>query len=77
MVEVTADDGNGGMATVMVTITVTDVNEDTPLVRYDADNDGDISRVEVLLAIDHYQFPNPNNPITRADVLQLIDLYQF
>ena len=75
-VEVTASDGTDE-AMVTVTITVTDVNEDTPLARYDADNDGDISRVEVLLAIDHYQFPDPNNPITRADVLELIDAYQF
>ena len=62
-VTVTADDGNGGTATVTVTITVTDINEDTPLVRYDADNDGSISRPELVDAIRDLLFPaDPANP---------------
>ena len=74
-VEVTADDGNGGTATVTVTITVTDVDEDTPLVRYDTDNSGDISRDEVIEAINDYLIPDPNNPTTRDVVIAVINLY--
>ena len=78
-VTVTADDGNGGTATVTVTITVTDVNEDTPLVRYDADNDGAISRPELVAAIRDLLFPaDPANPaVTRAEVLDLIRTHLF
>ena len=73
-VEVTTDDGNGGTATVTVTITVTDVNEDTALARYDTDNDGSISRPELVAAIRDLLFPaDPANPaVTRAEVLDLI-----
>jgi hypothetical protein len=67
------------MATVTVTITVTDVNEDTPLVRYDTDNDGSISRPELVAAIRDLLFPtDPANPaVTRAEVLDLIRTHLF
>ena len=78
-VEVTADDGNGGTATVTVTITVTDINEDTALVRYDTDNDGSISRPELVAAIRDLLFPaDPANPVvTRDEVLELIRVHLF
>ena len=78
-VEVTADDGNGGTATIDVTVTVTDVNDDvvvgdTLLARYDADSSGDISKDEVLVAIDDYLF---EQTITKDEVVEVIDLYLF
>ena len=58
-----------------VTIAVTDEG----LGGYDADEDGDISRSELLTAIDDFLFPpDPENPvITRDEVLALVDLYLF
>ena len=78
-VTVTADDGNGGSDTVAVTITVTDVNEDTAVSRYDADNDGSISRPELVDAIRDLLFPaDPANPVvTRDEVLELIRVHLF
>ena len=73
-VEVTASDGTDE-ATVDVTIMVTDLDEDTALVRYDADNSGDISRDEVIEAINDYLIPDPNNPTTRDVVIAVINLY--
>ena len=76
-VTVTASDGTDE-AMVAVTITVTDVDEDTALVRYDADNDGSISRPELLTAIRHLLFPTPADPVvTRAEVLELIGIHLF
>ena len=77
-VEVTASDGTD-TATVDVTIMVTDLDEDTALVRYDADNDGSISRPELVAAIRDLLFPaDPANPaVTRAEVLDLIRTHLF
>ena len=76
-VEVTASDGTDS-ATVTVTIMVTDLDEDSAVVRYDADNDGDISRPELLTAIRHLLFPTPADPVvTRAEVLELIGIHLF
>jgi hypothetical protein len=75
-VDVTADDGNGGAASIAVTITVTNVGLDNA---YDMDDDGAISRDEVLAAIGDFLFPaDPANPtLTRDDVLVLIGVHLF
>ena len=75
MVTVEANNGNGG-ATLDVTVTVTnDPSDDADAAfdpnRYDADNDGSISKDEVLDAIDDYF----DNEITKEQVLDVIDLY--
>ncbi len=74
-VMVTATDEDGLEATVTVTVNVTDVG----LGGYDMDEDGDISRDELLTAIDDFLFPpDPANPvITRDGILALVDLYLF
>ena len=69
-VEVTADDGNGESATVMVTITVTNVGLDNA---YDANDDGTMERVEVIAAI--RDFFDDNVVIDRDDVIRVIRLY--
>ncbi len=75
-VEVTADDGNGGTATIDVTVTVIDVEEvvveGSLMQRYDADKDGTISKVEVAIAIDDYL---DANDLSRLQVAEVIDLY--
>ena len=57
-VEVMADDGNGGTATIMVTITVTNVVEpgdpDEPVIAGDTDGNGMISKAEVITAFRAY-----------------------
>ena len=75
-VEVTADDRNGGTDSIMVTIAVTNVGLDNA---YDMDDDGAISRDEVLAAIGDFLFPvDPANPtLTRDDVLVLIGVHLF
>ena len=76
-VTVEADDGNGGTATIAVTITVTELG--SAVGRYDTDNDGSISRVELVAAIRDLLFPaDPANPVvTRAEVLELIRIHLF
>ena len=55
----------------MVTINVTDEGLDTA---YDANEDGEISRDEVLAGIQEFLFA-PNPDITRDGVFVLIGLY--
>ena len=56
--------------------TVTVASE--PLVdRYDANNNGQIDRSEVITAINDYLFGDEGDTITRAEVIKLINLYLF
>ena len=80
-VTVTANDGEN-TATKAVTVTVTDVGDDvvtgeTLVDRYDANDSGDIGKTEVLKAINDYLFDEGDEPISRAEVLMLINLYLF
>ena len=74
---VEADDGTYE-ASRDVRITVTDVDEtsaDDALVgRYDANNDGEIEKSEVITAINDYLDGGANAP-TKPDVIRLINLY--
>ncbi len=76
-VTVTATAGTN-TATQDVTVTVTDVEEvvveGSLMQRYDADKDGTISKVEVLVAIDDYLF---EFTLTKDEVVEVIDLYLF
>ena len=79
MVIVTATDSQGAMDTIDVTIMVTDVDEGDPLVnRYDANDNGEIEKSEVIKAINDYLFPPGGvEIITKAEVITLINLYLF
>ena len=76
-VTVRVDDGKGGTDTIAVTIAVTELSP--AVARYDADNDGSISRPELLVAIRDLLIPaDPNNPVvTKAEVLELIQTHLF
>ena len=71
------DESLTSAATAAVTITVTDLG--SVVSRYDADNDGSISKLELMAAIGDYLFPtDPGNPaVTRAEVLELIQTHLF
>ena len=69
-VEVMADDGNGGTATIEVTIMVTNVGLDEP---YDANDDGVIGPIEVLDAVEDY-FADPAG-FGGERVLDIVELY--
>ena len=69
MVDVMATDEEGEMATIMVTIMVTNVGLDN---MYDMDDSGDISRDEVIRAINDYLL---EGSIDRATVIAVINLY--
>ena len=79
-VTVTANDGEN-TATRDVRIRVTDVDDmvtgDDLVDRYDANDSGDIGKTEVLKAINDYLFDEGDEPISRAEVLMLINLYLF
>ena len=87
MVTVTATDPYGASDSIMVTIMVTDVDEQpvTPpdpnaalIARYDTNGNGTIEKSEVIEAINHYLFPaTASMPITKAQVIVLINLYLF
>ena len=68
-------DGYGtGRSAMMVTDNA--VTTGDPLVnRYDADNSGTIDKSEVIQAINDYLFDEGEEPITKADVIRLINLY--
>ena len=70
-VTVTATDPSGEMATIEVTINVTNVGLDTP---YDADDSGVIEKGEVITSINDYLDGGTDAP-TKAEVIRLIDLY--
>ena len=68
-------DGHGtGKSAMMVTDNA--VTTGDPLVnRYDADNNGTIDKSEVIQAINDYLFDEGEEPITKTDVIRLINLY--
>ena len=69
-VEVTATDVAGASDTITVTITVTDVPE--PVVPGDTNNDGMISKAEVIAAFDEYV---EGRQYTKAQIIAIFDLY--
>ena len=69
-VEVTADDGTD-IATVTVTITVTDLAEGSELSPYDTDNSGKIEGSEVIQAVRDYF----DGDITGPEVIEVVKLY--
>jgi len=73
MVTVTATDPDGEYDSIEVTISVTDVEEDPLLVRFDTNENGKIDRSEVIAAIDDYL--DGEAGVTRADVIAVIDRY--
>ena len=92
MVTVTATHPDGATDSIMVTIMVTDVDEEvviTPdpnaalIARYDAvanggNANGTIEKSEVIAAINDYLFPPGGvEIITKAEVIRLINLYLF
>ena len=68
---VTVTDPSGASDTVMVTITVTDVDLGPLASRYDANNNEAIDKAEIFMAVRDYF----NDVIARDDVLELIGLY--
>ena len=75
MVTVMADDGTN-MASRDVMVTVTDVDEATPmdlLTSYDANNNGEIDLDEVFTAIDDYF--DYDDRLTLEEVFEIVDLY--
>ena len=79
-VTVEADDGTNSN-TLDVTVTVTDVDEQTTggtlLERYDADKSGAIEKPEVIVAINDYLFGVGDAAITKDEVIKVINLYLF
>ena len=80
-VTLTARDSEPNTATRDVVVTVTNVDDDEPVIggdslldRYDADDNGEIERFEVFTAIDDYLDEGADAP-TRADVFKLIEIY--
>ena len=69
MVTVTATDSDGETDMIYVTIMVTNVGLDNA---YDKDDTGDISRDEVIMAINDYLL---DGSIGRAEVIAVINLY--
>ena len=80
MVTVKASDGTD-MDTYEVTVTVTD--EDDTIVeqdlfdRYNTDGDQEISKSEVIEAINDYLFGEGDDRITKNEVIAVINLYLF
>ena len=72
MVTVTATDSDGETDMIYVTIMVTNEGLDN---MYDMDDSGDISRDEVIMAIDDFLFGDGS--VTRDDVIAVIDLFLF
>ncbi len=76
-VTVTASDGTDEDS-ITVTIAVTDVDEEAPamtlLDRYDANDNGEIDKDEVITAINAYLF---DDAITKDQVIEVINLYLF
>ena len=72
MVTVTATDSEGETDMIYVTIMVTNEGLDN---KYDTDDSGDISRDEVIMAIDDFLFGDGST--TRDDVIAVINLFLF
>ena len=72
----TDDHGSGKMA---MATSANAVTAGDPLVaRYDANNNGEIEKSEVITAINDYLFPQAGvDPISKAEVIRLINLYLF
>ena len=71
-VEVTAEDGNGGTATIMVTIMVADVTTGNAVGdTYDANEDGVIDGPEVIQAVKDYFTDSISGP----EVIEVVKLY--
>ena len=70
MVTITATDPDGESDSIGVTINVTDVDE-SPMARYDADNDGMIVISELFSAIDDYF----DDKISISELFEVIDAY--
>ena len=70
MVTVTAADPDGETDAIEVTINVTNVDE-TPVEKYDRDNDGSISRTELFNAVDDYF----DGELTTSELFDVIDAY--
>ena len=71
-VTVTATDTAGGSDTITVTITVTAAS--SLVDRYDANNNGQIDKSELITAINDYLF---NDTLTKPELIELINLYLF
>ena len=52
-------------------------SSDPLIVRYDANNNGTIEKIEVIAAINDYLFGEGDEAISKSDVIKLIDLYLF
>ena len=72
----TLTDSKGADHDVRGAVTVT-VASDPLVTRYDANNNGQIDRSEVITAINDYLFGDEGDTITRAEVIKLINLYLF
>ena len=80
MVKVMYTDGHGSgkMATATSANAVTAVTAGDPLVaRYDANNNGEIEKSEVITAINDYLFGTGADAPSKAAVIELINLYLF
>ena len=72
----TLRDSEGNDRPVGGAVTVT-VASDPLVTRYDANNNGQIDRSEVIRAINDYLFGGEGDTISRADVIKVINLYLF
>ena len=52
-------------------------SSDPLIVRYDANNNGTIEKIEVIAAINDYLFGAGDEAISKSDVIKLINLYLF
>ena len=52
-------------------------SSDPLIVRYDANNNGTIEKIEVIAAINDYLFGEGDQAISKSDVIKLINLYLF
>ena len=68
-------DGHGPEKTAMG-MSANMVSQDPVIARYDANNNGEIEKSEVIKAINDYLFGG-GDPTTKADVIKLINLYLF
>ncbi len=70
-------DGHGSGKTAMATSANTVTAGDPLLARYDTDQDDEISRTEVIAAINDYLFGVGANAITKDQAIAVINLYLF
>ena len=82
LLTVVATDEGGLRGSLDVTVMVTDVDDTGPtdttlLGRFDTDGDGQISKGEVIQAINDYLFGVGADAISKNEVIQVINLYLF